>query len=52
MGKYQSPPTEPHMVGRHKYSGVLPDAWKGLLVALLSPPQYLAALGMMPHTLA
>jgi hypothetical protein len=30
----------------------MPSALKGLLATLLSPPQYHAALNMMPHTLA
>jgi len=39
------------MGGRHKYTGVLPGPLEGLLVTLLSPPHYHAALGMMPYTL-
>jgi hypothetical protein len=48
----QVPPAEPCMARRHKYYGVLPGAQSGSLVALLSPPQGLAALGTVPHTLA
>jgi hypothetical protein len=48
----QFPPAEPCMGRRHKYYGVLPSAQRGQLVALLSPPQCLAALGTVPHTLA
>ena len=39
------------MGGRHKYNGVLPGALRGLLVALLSPPQCPAALSTMPDCL-
>jgi len=49
----QVPPAEPCIGRRHKYYGVLPDARRGSLVALLSPPQGLATLvGTVPHTLA
>jgi hypothetical protein len=45
-GNKESPPTEPHMAGRHKYDRVLPGALKGSLTTLLSPAQFHAALGM------
>jgi hypothetical protein len=48
----KSPPAEPHTGGRHWYDGVLPDAPKGSLTTLLSPPQCHAALCTVPHTLA
>jgi hypothetical protein len=44
--------TEPHTGGRYWYDGVLPGALKGSVVTLLSPPQCLTALGMIPHILA
>jgi hypothetical protein len=40
------------MSGRRKYSRVLPGAPRGLLMALLSPPQCHAALCTMPNTVA
>jgi hypothetical protein len=47
-----SPPTEPHAGGRYTLDGVLPGALKRSFVTLLSPPQFHAAFGTMPHTLA
>jgi len=52
MGKWQSPPAEPVVGGRYKYNGVLSDALSRELITLISPPQFYAALGMKPATLA
>jgi hypothetical protein len=47
----QSPLAGPDKCGRHTYDGVLPRPPKGSFVTLLSPPQYPAALFMIPHAL-
>jgi hypothetical protein len=51
-GELKSSPIESHAGERYTYGGVLPGAPKWSFATLLSPPQYHAAFGTMPYTLA
>jgi hypothetical protein len=46
----QSPPTEPHLSGRHIYDRMLPCAPQGSFATLPSPPQCQSAFGTMLYT--
>ena len=47
-----SPPTEPHVDGRHTYKGVRPGSPRGSFTTLQSLPQCQAAFSAIPSTLA